>query len=1109
MSRLSDLPIAGKHMKRSVQYSTGLHLLLVGLLLLLSVTSQQRIEALTRLKQERVEQEKKEKLEDAVAEQQIEQDLKEVLADLNPEADAKEIEALQAALEEQMDTERLKEDVIASMNEEDPEQQERQESYLNKLQEELSAHLPAAIQATEDDVLEQRLLEELVYEDLPDVDNNIENALKRDDLEDLAQQALAEKADAVAALTRTQINRERSESQRGQERDKIHKAKREALQEQLKRAHDSEAPKETVLEAVQELTQHSQEQLAILRQQNPYTDEALQIPVQDSQNALQDAETEWTQAIKQEQAARAEFEKSGQAAIQQLTDTLAEHRADAGVQKAQATTKRLAQEAQARLQDKQRKTQDATAKINELQAHAQRVLKDRLTAAQAQSNAAQVKQAHQARADHQRAREQLVKKRNEVMRRALQHHQQVLKEADQLQRRFARTKSLEEPMSALKKQLDAHRRQGTPKDAEQLHKLQQATAALDQARKTFAQAVNQERTQSLASTERALQELQALTRDVAALQGLNQEQQRDATIAAIKETMLSERIAQKAEHLHKQLRQGTDSEKKQRAEQFQLTASDAVSAAQQQQAEKSATVKGAADEASTEQKQTLPHLSMSASLQNILAQKIDRVSTRAEQDDKAEKHSDETPIQAAVSSGFRGIEVDAKALGQRLHSRWQFRKLSLAEKKEILVRNAVSALAQPPPVLRFARPTLDAAKENERVGSADVYVGQISKREIASLDPNRPRQSHPQFQKTDFSAVPFCQSIPTLDGDPSDWDLERTRLHAGKDVFMQWRPDGLYVLALIRDKSGSFEQAAIEQMQQNFWDYDTMEIWFDMKNSKAKKTDQHACQQFWACPKLPGIERDHQLWEIVWGAHGRKLLRSGPGKPYIGSRVHDDQRGYNLEYFIPRALLTNLNYFRAGQVLGFLYVINSSHNPEHMQSSLEHFNPHFHYSSQPSSWGNLQLLGTDAVLHTLTASGEAAEYPSVEVSQSLGLMVTDPDSNTDIGAVNAVTVRVKNRYGFDGRERDADGVELGDWEDVRLLETGKNTGVFKGWVSTTLLPSATGDQKVGVQPGDKLDVLYSDYVRMAGEYDEKMQVEVAVVSPILQVTGAQRSTGAE
>ena len=83
---------------------------------------------------------------------------------------------------------------------------------------------------------------------------------------------------------------------------------------------------------------------------------------------------------------------------------------------------------------------------------------------------------------------------------------------------------------------------------------------------------------------------------------------------------------------------------------------------------------------------------------------------------------------------------------------------------------------------------------------------------------------------------------------------------------------------------------------------------------------------------------------------------------------------------------------------------------------------------------------------------------------------------------------------------------LGDWEDVRLRETGKATGLFEGWLKTTLLPSINGDEKLGVQQGDILDVFYNDAIQRAGEYNRRLDAEVHVVAPVHLVTGAGGST---
>ncbi|MDP6503631.1 MAG: hypothetical protein QF886_08455, partial [Planctomycetota bacterium] len=199
-----------------------------------------------------------------------------------------------------------------------------------------------------------------------------------------------------------------------------------------------------------------------------------------------------------------------------------------------------------------------------------------------------------------------------------------------------------------------------------------------------------------------------------------------------------------------------------------------------------------------------------------------------------------------------------------------------------------------------------------------------------------------------------------------------------------------------------------------------------------------------------------------------------------------------------------------GQVLGFHYVINhgvakgQESDPNLIEPFVQPYNMKVHYSSHPNSWGNLQLLGTDGNLNILGPDGKPSERPIAEVSKVLGMQVIDPDSNTDTAIRNHMTLRVRNRVGFNGDTTSPDGRLLGDWEDLRLTETGRSTGIFEGWLKLTVLPSINGDGRLNAQSGDLLDISYNDFIKTAGEYNQKLAATVHVVAPVFSVEGGRK-----
>ncbi len=866
-----------------------------------------------------------------------------------------------------------------------------------------------------------------------------------------------------------------------------------------------------LLKKVDLITEQAASTIEKVREDNPFTEEGQQERNDKVKSKLEQAKENYAKAQEEQDQARKDFDNAVQKTLDTIEQSMQQHKDDKQVQQRQDAVRTQSENTKKEIAKQDSNSQPALNKLQETSHNAKNALNGKTK--EQDAVVASLKKAQQSQKEHVAASHKERKARGALQNEARQAHRTMIREAESLVKKLSKSEQSthKQDIEKLQQAIDDGKKTDAPKSLEGVAKTEASIKSLELAKQTFADAVNETRKKALAQSDKQLKSVQELAKEIKGLKD-SSELNTEEVVKAIKEESVKNKIEEKAEHLRDKLQTGTEQEKDQRKESFKLDAKEAVAVAEEASQQKKEGTNGGEEgeqvsaeqemgEGQSESEKSGP---LSALLSKALAEKMGLDDGGDDAGGQEGEAANSTKQSAGSGHGVE-VEIEGELRRKLMSPQWRTRKLSMNTQKEILSKNAVTVVSKEPPVLRFAKPTLQSEQTNTLQISQDIYVGKLHKREVATLNPNRPRKAHPKFADTDFCAVPFCTTVPKLDGDPSDWNLEHTRLSPGKDVFMQWRPDGLYVLALVQDKSGQFEKADKKTMEDNFWNFDCMEIWFDMKNSKAAKTAQHACQQFWVAPQLPGIRDRNELWEVVWGGHGYKAQRNGQGKQYVGSKVHPGNTGYNIEYFIPRAHLTNLKFFRAGQVIGFLYAINHSSNYSIMTSSLRNYNPNFHYSSQPSSWGNLQLLGTDAALNTLTAEGTAAEYPTVEVSKSLGLMVNDPDSNTDIGAINAVTVRVRNRYGFDGNEKNAEGELLGDWEDVRLQETGKNTGVFKGWVRTTLLPSTTGDEKLGVQPGDILDVDYNDYVRMAGEYDQKMHVEVQVVSPVYNVEGANKN----
>ncbi len=87
-----------------------------------------------------------------------------------------------------------------------------------------------------------------------------------------------------------------------------------------------------------------------------------------------------------------------------------------------------------------------------------------------------------------------------------------------------------------------------------------------------------------------------------------------------------------------------------------------------------------------------------------------------------------------------------------------------------------------------------------------------------------------------------------------------------------------------------------------------------------------------------------------------------------------------MEFLIARRFLTNLDRFRAGNILGFHYCLN--HN---WKDGLDDFfvNTRFGgHSDHPDMWGNLMLVGSNAKMMLVDSEGQAMTLPRVEIGRT-------------------------------------------------------------------------------------------------------------------------------
>ena len=214
--KLEDLPIAGGFFKRSAITSLVIHGIFIIILVVLSKISLEYVQKLKEEKKEEIAQKQQAVEEEAFAEHQLANDVKELLKEIYPNIEEEELKDVAEKILEEIDDEKLKKEIndIFEKEQDDIATEEDHEEYLKHLLEELEKVRDNAIAENDDDMLEQQLLDELLYEDLPNIDNQLDNALKIESLQEIALRALLESGMTVAKQANSDFAKARRESTR-------------------------------------------------------------------------------------------------------------------------------------------------------------------------------------------------------------------------------------------------------------------------------------------------------------------------------------------------------------------------------------------------------------------------------------------------------------------------------------------------------------------------------------------------------------------------------------------------------------------------------------------------------------------------------------------------------------------------------------------------------------------------------------------------------------------------------------------------------------------------------------------------------------------------------
>ncbi len=376
-------------------------------------------------------------------------------------------------------------------------------------------------------------------------------------------------------------------------------------------------------------------------------------------------------------------------------------------------------------------------------------------------------------------------------------------------------------------------------------------------------------------------------------------------------------------------------------------------------------------------------------------------------------------------------------------------------------------------------------------------------------------EARPPFRSARVEAIPFLPKFPRLDGDLSDWGKVRPLiLQAPRGaepilVYAAWNYQGFFFGYRVRQAAEKFYYPSQWGQQFNHntgdvgyvktdgvewaWRGDGLRLCFDTLDARNQNRGEPHTQEFTVFPRgtdgdpqVPGVER---VFESQRDARSKEyrgvkaackvFLQQPPPEqgpdgtgPYRVTKFEEE--GYAVEVFLPRSLFS-VPVFAPGWYLGFdCWVARGYQNVEQGRARLvgQHW-ASVHRDAEtlglnPGQWGDLLLLGTDPRLVVQEADEKGTVAEGVVPGHSYLLSVIDPDRNVSAGQEDTVLVSAEVRGG------------RSDVEVFVLKETGKNTGIFRGYIDTQPGAGREVQGALELMPGDEVRFGYVDFADAKG-----------------------------
>ncbi len=375
-------------------------------------------------------------------------------------------------------------------------------------------------------------------------------------------------------------------------------------------------------------------------------------------------------------------------------------------------------------------------------------------------------------------------------------------------------------------------------------------------------------------------------------------------------------------------------------------------------------------------------------------------------------------------------------------------------------------------------------------GAALIYIS-AEETDDKTNDENR-KIPEPRFKSKAFAGIPMAEKPITIDGDLSDWgeltnplpiqysDTSADKIDTGMKVYVRWCPEGLYFGYMVAKKG------PIIPNPDTPYAGDCLEVWLDMANTRREtmgksSTSHQFCFNPW------GYKGDTKatFTEIGRGFRGLKyyeqLTDTKKVRGYSAGKVLEGY-GYSVECFLRRRAIAKPNLI-PGKIAAMNVSVNLGGGGNHYQWAASKV---LQTWNKPDTWGDVLFLGTDGKVRFLTYENPDRSLEGIVPGDPLIIEISDRDMDLNFHKFDRISTEVMSGNGL-------------STVFAVLEETGPNTGVFRGSVSTQQYFMPPKANTLNVKGGGTLVVNYTDLRAAFGEKNRPVKESLKVGWPVMKV----------